>query len=790
MTNRMDYIHRKSRGRALNESMLNEAVYNIKDVREMWYRKIKLLSDPRKQINLHAKLSKIEPGLRDAELARILLHNFPGTSPGFINSMIGSTFGDPDWLEILNTRFGTNIDMDYLKSCFTRMRGPELDQRTLQAVGKKEDAFIKQIESGRGNTKSEEVMKVAASTKRTYIAGSFEEVYELVTTRNDFEGRYEKNPDGTISINMADIPLTMVRAMYGLRAVDDSQPLVYIVFGPNGGNDKVIRDHAKQELDLFLRNSHEEKELQEMRIGYYDLRPCGLEYWWTNVSKRFVSKKDNEAVDKVRNSNATLILSRGGECALATDGFESEPEIDPAVNPGNAPVTAPIEDEYGFDSVKESKNNDIRMNRYNRNWTKPESSRLRRFADMLESVDDTRYSKKLNETSAMPMTAYKVSDPEFFKQISATGLEADSGRPIFDIVEYESTRSNGDKVYTSLGRGFCLADGRIRVDKNDLYTHNITLSYYTIPEFLRKYKNCEVWVKYYIYSIEDNNRDNITLSSEEYRKWDTNKNSRKGRQTFLDPYKAMRKTALDDRWDRWQEEREPIYAESFRPSRKYNPLPEVKALTPEDNRYLRESFNGGCFYLIYQKWISEFGKTLYHKLLDYSTNKAEIQEKYNSLIKYLISKGVKDTETIKIVEVPYTQKVWDLLEYINYNQYDENLSEEFAELDDIIEEYNQQEEYESYNSFDHTRLYEAKALTPEEKMDRWHNGIRKENIKACNIDKLKEYRKICRAKGYTEQVKIINAELKRRKDEGINESLTVDEMLTVRKALRILDSRL
>lgn len=394
----MDYIHRKSRGRALNESILNEAVYNMKDVREMWYKKIKLLSDPRKQINLHAKLSKIEPGLRDAELARILLHNFPGTSPGFINSMISNTFGDPDWLEILNTRFGTDIDMDYLKSCFARMRGPELDQKTLQAIGKKEDAFIKQIESGRGNTKSEEVMKVAASTKRTYIAGSFEEVYELVTTRNDFEGRYEKNPDGTISINMADIPLTMVRAMYGLRAVDDSQPLVYIVFGPNGGNDKVIKDHAKQELDMFLKNSHDEKELQEMHIGYYDLRPCGLEYWWTNVSKRFVSlsKKDNEAVDKVRNSNATLILSRDGECVLATEGFESEPEIDPAVNPGNAPVTAPIEDEYGFDSVRESKNNDIRMNRYNRNWAKPESSRLRRFADMLESMDDSRNSKGRN----------------------------------------------------------------------------------------------------------------------------------------------------------------------------------------------------------------------------------------------------------------------------------------------------------------------------------------------------------------------------------------------------------
>ena len=67
-------------------------------------------------------------------------------------------------------------------------------------------------------------------------------------------------------------------------------------------------------------------------------------------------------------------------------------------------------------------------------------------------------------------------------------------------------------------------------------------------------------------------------------------------------------------------------------------------------------------------------------------------------------------------------------------------------------------------------ITEGKSLTPEEKMDCWRNGTRKENIKACNIDKLKEYRKICRAKGYAEQVKLINAELKRRKDEGINES--------------------
>ena len=74
-------------------------------------------------------------------------------------------------------------------------------------------------------------------------------------------------------------------------------------------------------------------------------------------------------------------------------------------------------------------------------------------------------------------------------------------------------------------------------------------------------------------------------------------------------------------------------------------------------------------------------------------------------------------------------------------------------------------------------VLEAKGikLTPEEKMDRWHNGIRRENIKACSEDKLKEYRKICKAKGYDAEVRIINAELKARKS-AITESVSYDNL--------------
>ena len=73
-------------------------------------------------------------------------------------------------------------------------------------------------------------------------------------------------------------------------------------------------------------------------------------------------------------------------------------------------------------------------------------------------------------------------------------------------------------------------------------------------------------------------------------------------------------------------------------------------------------------------------------------------------------------------------------------------------------------------------LDEAKALTPEEKMDRWHQGTRKENVKACSDEKLQEYRKICRRKGYTEEARIINAELKSRKQK-VNEALNYSSFI-------------
>lgn len=54
------------------------------------------------------------------------------------------------------------------------------------------------------------------------------------------------------------------------------------------------------------------------------------------------------------------------------------------------------------------------------------------------------------------------------------------------------------------------------------------------------------------------------------------------------------------------------------------------------------------------------------------------------------------------------------------------------------------------------------GLSPQEKMDAWHHGERRENIKACGNAKLIKYLSICKNSGYIEEAQIIRNELKSR----------------------------
>ena len=46
----------------------------------------------------------------------------------------------------------------------------------------------------------------------------------------------------------------------------------------------------------------------------------------------------------------------------------------------------------------------------------------------------------------------------------------------------------------------------------------------------------------------------------------------------------------------------------------------------------------------------------------------------------------------------------------------------------------------------------------EEKMEAWHNGTRKQNVKACSDAKLKMNYRICKEKGYDKEAEILKAE--------------------------------
>lgn len=66
------------------------------------------------------------------------------------------------------------------------------------------------------------------------------------------------------------------------------------------------------------------------------------------------------------------------------------------------------------------------------------------------------------------------------------------------------------------------------------------------------------------------------------------------------------------------------------------------------------------------------------------------------------------------------------------------------------------------NTEEETEKLEESNLTPQQKMDAWHAGKRRENIKACGEGKLLRYLDICKESGYNREVGFIKNELRSR----------------------------
>ena len=68
----------------------------------------------------------------------------------------------------------------------------------------------------------------------------------------------------------------------------------------------------------------------------------------------------------------------------------------------------------------------------------------------------------------------------------------------------------------------------------------------------------------------------------------------------------------------------------------------------------------------------------------------------------------------------------------------------------------------------------------EVKMDAWHNGTRKQNVKACSDDKLRMNLQICLDKGYTKEAEILQNEIDERSNDCIIEGLGITKSKLVK----------
>lgn len=460
--------------------------WTIRDLETLWYDKIKLLNNILCIENLVDKIQEeASISARNKKLADILMT----VCPDKLNpKTIGGGISDVKYnklnavitdslLNELNIKCNTTINLMYLcrniNNEYYEFGSLSTNQGKIKKAGTNEIKSIKNILSGKYTKMSKEVRQVALSAGKTYYATSFADLYDIITKESEFNGRYKKNDNGTISINMTEIPLTMIRSKYGLTKIDKDQSLVYILFGTNKGNSEAISQYMKYKLgSIFLEKYHSNQILKSYYIDYYSLRPCGLKYWWINGNVRFVTEREEKTEIGSKDSNVEITISQDGECTLFINGRPFESEIDPAVNPGNWRITRPVEenkkDKYGFDIIEESK--------------RLRNKKIRR---LYEAID--KYG--LNSDDYMTYEAYLRDKAEILIDDIFKGLDYEQKQNLIDsLIEQDENE----------WENWCM----------DIYTDYNTSNYYN-ESYINKYrymlkenKNTEKIITIFVHRLE------------------------------------------------------------------------------------------------------------------------------------------------------------------------------------------------------------------------------------------------------------------------------------------------
>lgn len=121
----------------------------------------------------------------------------------------------------------------------------------------------------------------------------------------------------------------------------------------------------------------------------------------------------------------------------------------------------------------------------------------------------------------------------------------------------------------------------------------------------------------------------------------------------------------------------------------------------------------------------------------------------------------KDWKTLKVGdEVTWTSKEFD-----GSTKWDcevKNVYPDHIIISPIDAKFNDMSLWIDDDTINEALSLEESKLSPEDKMDAWHAGTRRENIGACGDAKLWKYKEICEYKGYANEVEIINKELQKR----------------------------
>ncbi len=204
---------------------------------------------------------------------------------------------------------------------------------------------------------------VIAERNITCVVTSYKELYDVLPNHIKLLEQCVIHNDGTLEINMSEIPVIVIRSKHGLRIRNKKMPLVFILFGPKctlalRGK---YKDYAKK-YTFYERIVKDNgyiltSEPQMHLVRYQDLSPASADYWMNNPDTRYFTNMDREleeGEEKEKHNRSgvfegTLYVRPNGQIRYkGVDGKMTEWEDDPAADAKDA-KTCSTEEELKAD---------------------------------------------------------------------------------------------------------------------------------------------------------------------------------------------------------------------------------------------------------------------------------------------------------------------------------------------------------------------------------------------------------------------------------------------------------